>query len=149
MRVEKRGTGVLDLVSGPPACVTELAAIGTQGWFMSQDKTNHKLTSVCRLGPRGGLGDGHEHGVLTGDWREQCLDAQLLPGFPAHGSGGALRRLDVPASRQPQPGSAMVDQQHISAVMIDQQEVRHQMRRGVRGLIRRTMSLVLSSQVSA
>jgi hypothetical protein len=60
-----------------------------------------------------------------------------------------LPGLDVTAGGQPQPGLAVVDQQHIALVVVDQKEVGDQVGEGVRGLIRRKMSLVLSSQTSA
>jgi hypothetical protein len=39
---------------------------------------------------RGGLGDGHEQGFPASDWGKLGFDAQLLPGFAAHGRGRTL-----------------------------------------------------------
>src|SRR5436189_252200 len=56
------------------------------------------------------------------------------PGTTPGGDRGILSRLDVTAGRQPQPGQAVIDQEHAPVARVGQDRVGHQVPGRRRGL---------------
>jgi hypothetical protein len=76
------------------------------------------------------LGDGEEEGELARDLRGRGPDTQLLTTFAYHRAPRVFLRLDVPAGRQPQAGLAVRNEQQLTAGVVEDDEVAHQVHRG-------------------
>lgn len=110
VRVEQRGIGLADVVSGPPPGFAELAGVGHQRLAHATTENKPQTDVGVPARRRCRLGDGHEQRVFAGDRGEDSLDAKLFPDFTPHGRNGVLTRLNVAAGGKPQPGFDMVDE---------------------------------------
>jgi hypothetical protein len=129
--LEAREAGAVELGWGPPADLGELALIWLQGLADVAGQGEPKAdVHMPRCGRADGFGHREEERPVAERRVGYGSDAQLFDNLAVDGSERVLAGLDVAAGWQPQAGQTVIAQQDARGRAVDQQEIRHQVRRG-------------------
>ena len=131
--VERVAACCLDLVGGPPTGFDEFGGVGGQGHTSLSDQEEPQADVGVANVQADCFGDGDE-ARLTRWMSKGWVDAELFLCFTVGGVGWMFVGLDLTSGREPELSVDVVDQQAASIAWIDQDDVRHQMWSGGRGL---------------